>query len=119
VDIMTAGPGASFDRDAYDALVVGSPVYGAMTRPPIRSFIDASAPLAVPVFAYVTGWFPDTFESNDLPALEGMLNRAGARLIAAIKIKAGTKDAGIKERTQALIDGIDEALARGQGARGR
>jgi flavodoxin len=81
--LFTANPGLSLDQASYTGLVIGSPVYGAEIRPPVKDFIFANAPFSIPIFALLT---------------------------ACIKIASGSFEPEIKKRIAYLCDAIDGAL---------
>jgi hypothetical protein len=110
VDLMTAYPDIVFEPDIYRALVLGSPVYGAKIRPPINEFVSANAPFAMPVFAVLTGWFGDLYETYDLPALVAFLDQAGVQLAGAVKIVSSADENRLGEQVGLLADQIDKAL---------
>jgi hypothetical protein len=108
VDVMTATQSLAFDQGTYSALVLGSPVYGAEIRPPIKDFVVTNAPFSAPVFAILTGMFPDLFESNDLPTLIEFLSQYGVALEAAAKIGTGWDERRIGEQIIQIADKIEE-----------
>lgn len=111
VTLSTANPTLSLDQTSYKALVIGSPVYGAEVRPPIKDFISANAPLSVPVFAILTGGFgTGWYEEYDLPALINTLNQANVSLVACTKIASGMFEPEIKKRIAYLCNAIDDTL---------
>ncbi len=109
--LFTANPELSLDQGSYTALVLGSPVYGAEIRPPVKDFIIANAPFSIPVFALLTGGFGTAwYEENDLPALINFLKQANVSLTACVKIAAGSFEPEIKKRIAYLSDAIDGVL---------
>lgn len=110
VDLMTADPTAVFDPSGYSAIVFGSPVYGAHVRPPIKDFVDTNAPFGMPVFAVLTGAFPQYYATNDLPALTAFLNEHEVRLSGATKVASGSDENELNEQVFAFVDLIQAKL---------
>jgi len=111
VDLYIAGPGLSFEPECCDALVLGSPVYGAETRPALKDFVTACAPFPVPVFALLTGLFPKAwYEKYDLPNLTGSLAQAGVTLTAATKVGTLSSPRYVRTRIASLCDAVEAAL---------
>lgn len=92
VTMIAAGPRAVLDQGKYRAIVLGSPVYSGEVRPPVLDFLSANAPLSLPIFAVLTGWFP-AMKDQDLGRLSGPLGHAGGRLVAGVKIGSGSTEA--------------------------
>ncbi len=112
VTLITANSARSFHQESFEALVLGSPVYGAEIRPPIQEFISANAPFSVPVFAVLTGFGMTFYEEYDLPNLSKVLDRANVSLAAATKIGTGSSAREIEQRIASLCDAIDMALKK-------
>jgi hypothetical protein len=111
VDLYTTAPGLSFEPESCNALVLGGPVYGSEIRPALKEFVTALAPLPVPVFALLTGFFPKAFyEKYDLPNLTSFLGQAGVTLTGATKVGTLSSPRFVRTRLASLCDAIDEAL---------
>jgi hypothetical protein len=113
VDLYIADPGLAFEPGSCDALVLGSPVYGAEIRPALKDFLTAQAPFPVPIFALLTGFFPKAlYEKHDLPNLNSFLAQVGVTLTAATKVGTLSSPRFIRERIASLCDAIDGALGK-------
>jgi hypothetical protein len=111
VDLYIAGPGLVFESASYDALVLGSPVYGSETRPDLKDFLTTCAPFPVPVFALLTGLFPKAwYEKYDLPNLTGFLEQNGVTLTAAAKVGTLSSPRYVRTRIASLCDAVEAAL---------
>jgi hypothetical protein len=109
VSIFTADPELSLDRGEYKAVVLCSPVYGGKIRPPLQELVSRSSPLALPVYAVITGWMGG-FEKDDLARLSEIVVTAGGSLKNGIKIATKTSPQAMEERLTAFVDDMDKAL---------
>jgi hypothetical protein len=111
VSMLAASPRLVLDQRKYRAVVLGSPVYSGQVRPPVLDFVSANAPLSVPVFALLTGWFP-AMKEQDLGRLSPLVGRAGGRLIAGTKIGSGSSEPTVEKGLASIEQALDISLRR-------
>jgi hypothetical protein len=70
---------------SYKAVVVSSPVYGGMTRPPLDDFLAANNPLPMPCFAFLTGGGPAS-PGVDVERIDAMVKMEGGTYAGGTKI---------------------------------
>jgi hypothetical protein len=107
VDIMAAGPDVVIPQASYRSIVIASPVYGSVIRPPVQAFLAANKPWDTPVLAVLTGAFDGYFDTYDKPNLERCLAECGAVLSRSVKILTMASDAVIRDGLAPIIAGLE------------
>jgi hypothetical protein len=109
VVVMTAHPALGFEEKAFGALVLCSPVYGGVIRPPLQEFVAAHAPFSIPVYAIVTGGMPGV-EGINLRMVSETLEKSDLHPIDTIRIVNKEKRDAIEAKIALIADSVMETL---------
>jgi hypothetical protein len=111
VTLMTASRKAAVEP-SHKAVVVSSPVYGGVTRPPMDDFLAANGPFTAPCFAFLTGGGPSV-KGLDVERIEAMVKMEGGALAGGIKISQTTAEKEREKEISLFAETIAGALGRG------
>ncbi|MGE5623835.1 MAG: hypothetical protein ACM3UP_02300, partial [Methanocella sp.] len=87
--------------------------YAGQTRPPVKEFAAANAPLTMPVFALFTG-SGATPQEQDREQFDKVVTGAGGRLTATAKVTANEGGPGAVERQMATFAEVVERALKGR-----